>query len=222
MKTKIFVTRDLGPDSNFYSMPDQFEVQGSSLIEITPVQFSDFPATDWIFFYSRHGVGHFFSQLSLKLPSATKLACIGPKTGLAIEQHGYIPSFVGDGHSTNTAQGFSIVAKGQSVLFPRARQSMQSIQKLLAAGITSHDLIVYDNQGKPTVQQSEADFIVFTSPLNAQTYLANHPISPGQTAVAMGDSTGARLSSLGVDKFLKPDEPNEEAIVSLILNQFEQ
>ncbi|MDH3648202.1 MAG: uroporphyrinogen-III synthase [Saprospiraceae bacterium] len=216
MKPTIFITRDLSDESPFSELSDEYDVSGTSLIRIKSLELEPFPTTNWIFFYSRHGVQYFFSQLDDILPKHTKYASIGPKTAAAIRAYGHQVSFTGDGHSVSTAAGFALVAKGQSVLFPRARQSMQSIQKQLTDEIIMHDLVVYDNQGKDHVKKSNADYIVFTSPLNAKTYLEKHSLDSQQKAVVMGDSTGACLRSLHVTNYLMPEKPSEESLTQLL------
>ncbi len=216
---KIFISRQQTVGSVFCkTLTDNgFGVHGESLIEISPVPFSGFPEVDWIFFYSKNGVKYFFGQLAPPLPPNVRLATIGPGTAGYLEEHFAHPNFVGDGHAGNTARLFSEKIKGKKVLFPRAKNSEQSVQKLLEKGVTAIDLVVYENLPKEDFELPDFDCLVFTSPMNATAYFAKKKYREGQKVVAIGNTTAFALKSLGVENVVVADKPTESSLVAAVL-----
>ena len=129
----VFISRTQFSDSDFRQMleAEGIAVHGEALIDIHTVPFETIPEGDWLFFYSKSGVQHFFSQLSSIDELAKKLAVMGPGTAKALARFGMHADFVGDGVPLPTAEAFVEQAKGQTVVFVRAEQSRCSVQRLL-------------------------------------------------------------------------------------------
>ena len=221
----IFITRPLASSSSFLNKLAgyPFEIEGYSLIQFSPVLFSVVPVTDWIFFYSRHAVTFFFrrvNELELEIRERTKWAAIGPATAKALKTYVSSIDFTGDGNPVSTAKQFKEVGNGQTVLFPRAQSSRQSIQKLLARNIQAMDLIVYVNEMDSGKACPEADILVFTSPLNAKAYFEKRKPKKNQGIVAIGNTTAATLKKLGIKSIFIANEPSEEALAKTIIENF--
>ncbi len=216
---KVFISRQQTQASVFRkALTDKgFEVHGESLIEISAAPFSSFPEVDWIFFYSKNGVKHFFEQLENPLSLPPKFATIGPGTADYMEEHFAHPSFVGDGHAENTAKLFLEKAKGGKVLFPRAKTSERSVQKWLGNGVTAIDLVVYENSPKKDFELPDFDCLVFTSPMNATTYFTKKKYRENQQVVAIGNATASTLNDLGIKNVIIADKPTEPSLVAAIL-----
>jgi len=195
------------------------QVHGQSLIEFQSVAYSQQPVhnTDWVFFSSQNGVHYFFEQ-NPNVAQTTQLAVIGNGTLQAIQQYGHMPTFVGNGGSiSQIAEAFQQVAKGQTVLFPQAKNSLQSIQKHLNGNIQSRNLVVYNNVAIQDINlpHQEFDVLVFTSPLNVQTYCQHYTIQTNQKIVAIGTTTGAALQSLGYSEFSLAYAPDEMSLADV-------
>ena len=226
---KIFISRRIKKDSFFYKEIKKagHELYGTSLLSFKQVSFETIPDVDWIFFYSQKGVQYFFKNLNKKkmdLPKTIRWAGFGQVTGKAIEMHGVKCDFAGTGHANTTAPEFLKIAKNQKVLFPRAKHSKRSIQKLIADQIEMHDLIVYDNFPKKNIVLENFDVLIFTSPMNAEAYFQNlaideaeNKIKRGQQFFAIGETTGNALKKLGVVEVLVPKNPSMEEIAKLVL-----
>ena len=188
---------------------------GRSLVHFEGVSFQQVPLADWIFFYSSRGVQYFFeglAQAGLSLPAGVRLAALGQGTARALARYGQRAAFSGAGDPGPTARAFARQAAGQQVLFPRARRSRRSVQQALGDAIRAIDLVVYDNRPAADIPAGPFDVLVFTSPLNAEAYFAQHSLSPGQRIVAIGATTAAALEALGAGKVIVAEAPTEAAL----------
>ena len=220
----IFITRELGSAS---PLRLRLEAAGHSVSGFSLVAFratggwslGQLPTLDWIFFYSSRGTAFFAEGLDGSLPEGVRLAAIGPGTAAAVEEHlGRRPDFVGNGRPADTARAFEAAAAGCRVLFPRARQSEESIRKLLGSAIDSVDLIVYENHPIGPFACPEADLLVFTSPLNARAYYDQCP-ARGEKLLAIGETTAAKLRELGRAEVQVPERPDEASIADFCLKE---
>jgi len=218
---KIFISRRIKKDSFFYKKIKEagHELFGKSLLSFRQISFENIPAVDWIFFYSQKGVHYFFKNIHKKkmvLPKNIRWAGFGEMTAQAIEDQWVKCDFAGTGNAKTTAPEFYKIAKNKTVLFPRARHSKRSIQKLLEGQIEMQDLVVYDNFPKKNIQLNDFDILIFTSPMNAEAYFQNlqidkegNKIRKGQQFYAIGETTAKALKKLGVEKVMVPKNPSE-------------
>jgi len=218
--SKVFISRNLDVESVFLRKLQSigFEVISKSLIEFSPVPFDEIPKTDWVFFYSKKAVRYFFAhsrQANLKVDA--KIAALGAGTAEALREWQVEADFTGTGEPTITARAFLQTARGQRVLFPRAQQSRQSVQQALGDKIEAVDLIVYRNEPRKDFDLPTCDWLVFTSPLNAQAYAQKYEILPEQRVLAIGETTAKALRDIGVSPVKIADAPTEEALAKAIL-----
>lgn len=76
---------------------------------------------------------------------------------------------------------------------------------------------IYDNQPLAEVPHSEADVLVFTSPMNAQAYFAKNNLGKNQRVVAIGKTTAEALRELGISKIEIADASTEQALAEAVL-----
>lgn len=215
----VFITRDLSEDSFFKKKLEAHgcRVLGQSLVEIKGKPFlpEELPPADWLFFYSKNGVKHFYQTLGRAFPA--KIAVMGAGTADFFQKETFqIPDFVGNGKPEEVAGHFWPLAKGQRVLFLRAECSERSVQQLMPPEVEVHDWVVYENMPKSNFSCPPAEVLVFTSPLNAKAYFEQYALN-GQQIVAIGASTAQYLLSLGLDGCLVADQPTEEAMADAVL-----
>jgi len=113
---------------------------------------------------------------------------------------------------------FLKIAKHQSVLFPQARHSRRTIEKLAKTQLVSFPLIVYDNVAKTDLVASLANFLVFTSPLNVQAYFDQFTLAKNQKIIVIGETTGDALRPYGIDDFMVAQTPSEEGLATMVLD----
>ncbi len=309
-----FITRDLSPGSDFETLLAEhgWQVEGRSLVELSPLPFREVPAADWIFFSSKNAVRFFFQRLrsddfkssdrstsrsddfkssdrsepsnsgdsaksggdlesqpdraGLSTESGgdfesppdwirtayprVKWAALGPATARVLAEYVGTVDFVGTGEPVSTAEKFnptsgpsptgrgaltpgismemdarggaSPLAVGEepgvgSILFPAARHSRQSVMSLLAGKFHCIHLEIYDNRPVDDPSHVDAEVLVFTSPLNAQAYLARHKPAESQRVVAIGETTARALREAGIAEVSVSGEASEEALARTVL-----
>lgn len=218
MSKKVYISRDLKENSIFKSKLTAagHEVIGKSLITINPLEFGEFRKTDWIFFSSKNAVKHFFGKAQKQ--EGVKLGAIGLGTMNALKELGHEADYYGvQSKIEDTAKDFGTLAERQSVLFPQAKNSLRSIQKHLVDYVKIHDLVVYKNEPVNELNVPLVDILVFTSPMNARTYLEHYDIEEGQQIVAIGPTTGNTLEIFGVRDYKMPENFSEESLAECCL-----
>jgi uroporphyrinogen-III synthase len=175
------------------------------------------PDADWLFFYSPHGVKFLLQQISLENISRFKVAAMGSGTASTLQSYHVRVDFTGDGTPESTAKDFLLTAKGQRVLFCRAKESRQSIRRLLGSQITAIDLIVYENQPRSDFVLPDCDILVFTSPLNVQAYFTKKSWNDSKIIIAIGNTTAKALSLLGAGNVQIARRPSPEHLAEAVI-----
>ncbi len=216
-----FISRDLSDTSEFRLLlsGQGWQVTGHSLVELSALPFHTLPIVDWVFFSSKNAVRFFFQQVEkegLVLPTL-QWAALGEATAKALTGYVQTMQFTGTGDPVSTAAAFGEVAGGRVVLFPGARHSQQSVQRLLAATVRGIHLEVYDNRPVDAPALCTDSVLVFTSPMNAEAYFSRHALKTGQRVVAIGATTAATLQALGMPAVITANEPTETALAKAVL-----
>jgi len=208
----VFVSRDLDSNSDLYNLLKEIKADfyATSLIDFTPVSFT-IPATEWLFFYSKTAVRHFFQSIENKVELDNyKFAAFGKSTGKLLEEKiGKHLNFYGVAQKEPVAISLTESIGDQSICFVVGKQSLRSVQSLLPKHIQQSEIIVYNNEGNKSIELKKYDIAVITSPLNAFTFLssggsADHFISIGQT-------TSNALASKNITSIIAPT-PSEEGL----------
>jgi len=220
MEKSVFISRNLSPDSLFRIQLEaaDFMVTGRSLLDFKAIPFTDFPSTDWIFFYSRKAVEFFLTQIQ-NLPTDLKIAAYGSGTAEALKIYKVTPDFVGTGEGISTFAAFTKIAGHQpTVLFPQALHSRRTVENLAGDQIKTFPLVVYDNVPRKNIEVSTATFLVFTSPLNVKAYFDHYKLAKNQKIIVIGKTTGAELDTDGIVDFEVAKTPSEEGLAVTLLD----
>lgn len=223
-----FITRALTDDSEFKKQlaAAGWQVEGQSLVTLSPLPFSEIPTADWVFFSSKNAVRFFFQQLKNNSPGdfksasglRVKWASLGAATAKALTEYVEQVNFVGTGEPRATAKTFRLLAPSSAViLFPAARHSRQSVMSFLAPDFQCVHFPIYDNRPVAEPPHSDADVLVFTSPMNAQAYFSKNNLGEKQRIVAIGATTAEALRELGISKIEIADEPSERGLAEAVL-----
>lgn len=198
-----------------FAQKNKLELVAESLISFFPVDFSLLPETDWLFFYSKNGVRFFMRTLQEKgLKITQPVGVMGLGTLNALKEFGKSADFAGNGRPEEVAAAFKEIVRGKRVLFLRAQQSLRSIQQLLEEEVEVRDLVVYANEIRLPNNDFQADFLLFTSPLNVEAYAQKYDLNQAEMIVAIGKTTAAKLQSLGVKDIKLATRPSEEAMLA--------
>ena len=215
--SSVFVTRTMKKDSILLRALEahDFKVEGFSLVEFKTISFVEIPKIDWIFFSSTQAVIHFFEQQP-ELSTHIKYGVIGKGTELTLKQYGCRADFIGEQTEIlETGLRFSTLVSGQVVLFPKAVDSLRSIQKQLGENTKVIDLNVYETTPKHQLDIPSSSILVFTSPSNVASYFEKLRITD-QKVVAIGASTAQKLVSFGLKDFYTANTPDETGLAEAI------
>lgn len=215
---RIFISRELKTESILLKelTAQGHQLVAESLIEFELIPFNYFPPCHWIFFYSQKGVHYFFEMADPLRYTMSKFAVMGNGTAKALIEQGIVPDFIGNGNPIHTAECFEEEAFEQRVLFPQAKNSQKSVEKLLSNQIQIIDLAVYDNTPKKDIDIPFCEILVFTSPINAQAYFSKYELQEGQKIIAIGETTAQAVKNLGFLKYVTASSPSEKSLLIAI------
>lgn len=215
----IFISRKLNSDSPFVSLTkeEDCKIIDQSLIKITQIRYSYTPQTNWIFFTSKNAIDYFFAQ-NPDVPKDVKYGVISNSSANHLKKHHISADFIGKGvNLLNIAKEFRETLQNDSVLFPQAIDSYQSIQKQLAFTNTCYNLYVYKTNIRTDFDLPFSDILIFTSPSNATAYYNKYQPDSRQTVVAIGSSTKQKLNEYNVANVLTPLSFNEQGLLDCII-----
>ena len=117
---------------------------------------------------------------------------------------------------------FCLFAKEKTILFVRAQSSIQSVQNLLSNQVEIVDFPVYHNLPISNPVLPNADILVFTSPMNVNTYFDSKPYSPDQKVIAIGATTARALKNQGIENIILPETPTEAGLAKVAIALVQQ
>ncbi|MCL4151316.1 UNVERIFIED_CONTAM: hypothetical protein GTU68_067001, partial [Idotea baltica] len=216
---RIFISRDKADAKHFIGAAREagHQVVATSLIEFHPIDFQvDLDHIDWLFFSSPRAAQFFFDKYNANDIAHLKIAAIGPGTESALLKLGVEAEFCGEKNNTEkVAHDFLKVSEGMQVLFPQAKNSLQSIQKAIGDKIKATSISIYQNEPKKIVVPNDFDCYACTSPLNAKVVLENES-KENKRWIAIGSQTAATIQELSPEKVHIAMRPNELAMLFLV------
>lgn len=215
---KIFISRKLTSNSPFTNLAKDLDIiiLDQSLILIDQIRFTYTPQTNWIFFTSKNAIDHFFAQ-NPDLPKQVKHGVISDSSANHLLNYNINADFIGQGvNLLTTAKEFREILKNDSVLFPQAIDSYQTIQKQLAFTNTCYNLYVYKTSIRSNFDLPYCDILIFTSPSNVIAYYSKYKSDLRQTVIAIGLSTKHKLNEYNVINVLMPKSFDEQGLINCI------
>jgi hydroxymethylbilane synthase len=219
-KQKVFVTKNFRENDYLPIALKRldFEVEGKSLIEFKEIKIRELPVSDWVFFSSKHAVKYFFNQKP-KLQNV-KFGCVGTSTSQELRAFGHRADFIGQGTDTKLiGKQFASKIGNAKVLFPIAKDSLQSIQMQMVKRDNVLNLPVYFTAKHSVDLDASYTVIVFTSPSNVEAFFEKNKLQPHQKIVAMGDATAAALLKQKIKDVAKPITFDDLGLVRAILSK---
>lgn len=211
---KVFISRNLH-DSSPIRKIDGIDIKDRSLIHFEKIPF-DPPEADYIFFYSKNGVRYFFDTPGIVF-YPYQWACIGRGTADLLSEYVQDIAFVGSGDPEFVAEAYKRQIPDINVTcFIRAQNSKDSINTLIN-NPNDFSLAVYNNTPVDNVPDDHFDILVFTSPLNAESWLKYQKVTT-EKVIAIGKTTAEHLASEAIKGVVVADNPSEEAIAKCIRN----
>ena len=216
----VFITRDPRKHDFFTRIltANGYNVSNRALIEIKSIDFSKRLANakyDWIFFASKHAVSHFFDQKPAV--ANVKFGVVGKATSEMLRKYGRRADFIGQSTDTKLiGKQFSTMSGNKTVLFPRAKESMRSIQQQFIKPEQVIDLVVYETIKKNETPVPVSEILVFTSPSNVEAFFEKNKVTSNQKVVAMGDATAHALFRFGVKHCKQPVSFDDLGLVQAV------
>lgn len=215
MKT-VFISREAKPNGPL----QQFCVaQGWTLIDSSLLSFNSVTPdkrpkhTEVIFFTSPRSVRFYLEQFKVE---NQLLAAIGEATAQEIKKHNLTADFIGQ-----TASNPRLVAKdfkkwlgNRTVLFPQSQRSNRTMQKELSAH-QYIDFVIYETELKSSAFEYVPDYLVFTSPSNAEAFLLQNSIPRTRKVISYGTTTSEYLNKFDIANQCL-SSPTEEEVVRTI------
>jgi hydroxymethylbilane synthase len=216
----VFISRELAADSVLARAcaDHSIALHAESLINFEAVQ-GDWPNTaDWLMFSSRTAVAMFARQDHSRFVHC-RFGAIGEGTARALRRLGLSVACTLDPlHLESSARAFATTVAGQTVAFPQAENSLQSIQAYVQDQVRVLDWVVYRNSPKAQTAIPDVQLALLTSPMNARTYLEHYPERKQQRLVAIGESTAKALRQAGAWNVFEARRPSELALVEAMFS----
>lgn len=222
-KKSVFISRNLTPISPILVKLNTlgYEVLNQSLIKISQIRFTHTPATQWIFFSSKNAIRHFFAQK----PEVNPLVKYGVMSNVSADylaEFGKKADFIGKGVNVmQIAKDFADFVKDDTVLFPQAIDSLQTIQKRLSFTNVCHNLFVYKTSLLSDFVIPPCELLVFTSPSNVQAYFEKYELLKGQKVIAIGSTTLDKLKDYGIKNAALPVSFDEIGLLDTLVEQLD-
>lgn len=216
----IFISRKVEENGAFTRLKSDSNITliDEPLIEINPVRYSYTPQTKWIFFSSKNSITYFFAQNPI-LPANVNYGVVSIVSANYLLTFGKEANFFGQGNNMlQIAKDFKEALKNDTVLFPQAIDSLQTIQKQLSFTNTCYNLYVYKTSIKSDFTIPYTDILIFTSPSNVLSYFNKYKIDSRQLVIAMGDATKYKLTEYGIFNVLVPNSFSENGLYELLFN----
>lgn len=223
LPSSVFISRELDDNSYLsrFLKKHNIEIDARSLIKIFPTinTLDSFilKRADWIFFNSKNAIEHFF-KLNPLILKKTKIGVLGRGSESTLRKFGRVADFSGDDLGISTeeiAKEFAKTVDGQTVLIPRAKGSLMTIQKALTPETKVIDMPIYETVLEENVDKTNAEVLIFTSPSNVQAYFANNLAEPGQQIICIGTSTAKVIEEMGL-KYTLPFSPDEMGLAEAV------
>lgn len=196
------------------SMP-MISIKVNDDTELLQKAFDQLHSYDWLVFTSRNAVRYFFQladELGIKLFyfSDLKIATVGEKTKLELEQLGYRTNFVPIEYTAEVLAENMDDLQGKNILIPRSSiASNHYVEEMTRRGakVTTidlyHTLEVEYSKSEMQLQLSDPpDFLTFTSPSAVKSFarqINHYHIQLGDSKViCIGPSTAKSADSLGL------------------------
>lgn len=206
---KIHISRDhLGTTFEGLIVRGAARIDHRSFIRLELLDVAPPPKSDWLFFLSPSGVRLFASAYDAR---GFKIGALWNGTAEAVERYlGTSPEFVGRSEDSEEAlkEFIAVPGENETVTVAQSDKGLRRMRGLLE-GERLREWTFYSNIPHPPDEPVDADYILFTSPSNAEAYLSKHALLPNQYALAIGETTRKSLQRLGYRDVLTAEEPSE-------------
>ncbi|MDP3003783.1 MAG: uroporphyrinogen-III synthase [Bacteroidales bacterium] len=194
---------------------------------------------NWIIFTSANGVKHFYRLLNeigkvSKIPSGVKIAAVGVKTALELENAGRKADYSGSG---NTAENLvnELIEKESlqncNILLPLGNLAPDTLQARLSkiANVTRIDVYktikaqVADNEPIERIKNNRYDLVIFTSPSGVDNFadaIGPENVNPELRVASIGKVTSRAVEQHGLTCLVTAAKSTYEGLANEIVNYY--
>ncbi len=200
----IFISSTVAKNSYIANVAQRndWKLQAQTLLTLTAIEAPIIEDYDAVYFTSKKGVDFFLAQHPTACIDKV-VACFGTETQSHLKKYG-IESVIINAKETKELAAFNRL----KIMFPQAKNSMKTAQKIVASVATSIDLVVYDNQASTDNKVQPHDIALLTSPLNVVAYFEQKIRATAY--IAIGNSTAEALRNQGIEQCFVCTTPAEE------------
>lgn len=212
----VFISRTAIPNGPLHAFcaENNLRLIDNSLVTFKSVAFDEQQIkTNVIFFTSPRSVNFYFQGTTYE---NQLLATVGEATAKELEKHKLSTHFIGQiaSNPKQVAKAFKTWLGNKTVLFPQSQRSNRTMQSELNPD-QYIDLVVYETHLETKKLKYSPNYLVFTSPSNAEAYLLLNEITNEQVVLSFGTTTSKYLDDQGVKNHCL-NEPTEDAVVELL------
>lgn len=219
MSKHILITRSLKENSPFNALKSAgYKVTGRSLLSFEPINPSYVPITQWYYFYSQTGVTMAANQsIVSKAIIKASIGTFGPATAQYFEKtFGFPATIIGSGRLDEHVDVVSNIITESTFTFVQGTASRRSIQCVLSPELVYKELSIYTSTFQDIALTGAPDVIIFTSPMNADSYFNQLNTSSSQLILSIGKTTHDHLLKEYNITSHYPIKPTETALFDLL------
>jgi len=216
MMPSVFISRSEERAAAFIKAVQPFasRIIAKSLIDFKTIQADTVPDSEWLFFYSQTGADHFFNQHGKEdiAKKNIQVAAFGEKTGAYIQERYHTVDFIGNGTTETTASNFLSTYQPESVCIVRGKTSVNSLHAILHPKCALSEMIVYENSPLTNLSIDRTEILVFTSPMNLESYFGTSSIDKTQKIIVIGSTTALTALTLDINEVHIAKNPSMESL----------
>ena len=218
-KKRIFISRSLDKKSPFQKLKKKgIKITDTSFLTFKELSFARPPFHSAVFFYSARAITAYLTKY--RYNTNLMYGVMGPSSSKVFKKlTGKEPDLIGTGEIQNLVQAINQRWTGYKVLFPKAKQSLNSLSQH-NLDITSYYVNVYNNKINKKLKIPDSDILIFTSPLNFLGYLHRHSIK-GKMIYAIGKTTATVINEVTGTMPSYPETPSIKELYNLVKGDLE-
>jgi uroporphyrinogen-III synthase len=158
------------------------------------------------------------------LPPQWEIFCLSGKTKEALQKSEEAFGTITGTAATATELAKQVIAHGvkELLFFCGDRRRDELPEMLQAAGVTVHEIVVYEVEATPTAVEGEFDAVLFFSPSAVQSFFAANQLKESTICFAIGHTTGRSVQQATRNELVISQEPTQEALLQAVINYFQK
>jgi uroporphyrinogen-III synthase len=147
-----------------------------------------------------------------------KIFCLSGATKDAIMLSPLIEKNIVDTAASATALAEKIIAHGipELVFFCGDKRREELPSTLRKAGITVHEVVVYETIDTPVITTNDTDGILFFSPSAVRSFFSVNQLKPHTVCFAIGQTTADAIADVTDNRIIISEAPSQEMMLASV------